>query len=75
MGTIRTDWQRRGLGHAREGTTRLPHHPVERMLTDPRLYGYRTYRGEILLDHDGQPVIGAWETINTVEEWEIVNGG
>jgi DNA invertase Pin-like site-specific DNA recombinase len=72
IGTIRTDWQRRGIGHTREGTTRLPHHLVEHMLTNPRLCGYRTYRGEILLDDDGQPVIGAWETINSVEEWEAV---
>ncbi|MFJ8718091.1 recombinase family protein [Streptomyces violaceus] len=72
IGTIRTDWQKRGLGHPRKGTTRLAHHHVEHMLTNPRLCGYRTYRGEILLDDDGQPVIGEWETINTVEEWEAV---
>ena len=72
IGTIRTDWQRRGLGHPREGTTRLPHHLVEHMLTNPRLCGYRTYKGEVLLDEDGQPVIGEWETINTVEEWEAL---
>lgn len=72
VGTIRTDWQRRGLGHPREGTTRLAHHHIEHMLTSPRLCGYRTYKGEILLDNDGQPVIGDWETINTVEEWEAV---
>ncbi|MFF2381224.1 hypothetical protein [Streptomyces sp. NPDC058108] len=57
--------QIRGLGHPREGTTRLPHHLVERMLTNPRLCGYRTYRGEVLLD-DGHPVIGVWEPINIV---------
>ncbi|MET8580339.1 recombinase family protein [Streptomyces collinus] len=45
---------------------------VERMLTNPRLCGYRTYRGELLLDDDGRPVIGQWEPINTVEEWEAV---
>ena len=72
IGTIRTDWQRLGLGHPREGTTRLPHHLVERMLTNPRLCGFRTYHGEILLDDDGRPVVGDWETINTVEEWEAV---
>ncbi|CAM5588466.1 recombinase family protein [Streptomyces griseorubiginosus] len=72
IGTIRTDWQRRGIGHTREGTTRLPHHLVEHMLTNPRLCGYRTYHGEVLLDDDGLSVIGEWETINTVEEWEAV---
>ncbi|MFI7295463.1 recombinase family protein [Streptomyces sp. NPDC050121] len=72
VGTIRTDWQRRGLGHPRQGTTRLPHHLVEHMLTNPRLCGYRTYKGEILLNEDGQPVMGEWKAINTVEEWEAV---
>ena len=72
IGTIRTDWQRRGIGHTREGTTRLPHHLVEHMLTNPRLCGYRTYRGKVLLDDDGRPVVGEWEPINTVEEWEAV---
>ncbi|WP_405955573.1 recombinase family protein [Streptomyces phaeochromogenes] len=72
IGTIRTDWQRRGLGHPRQGTKRTAHHHLEHMLTNPRLCGYRTYRGEILLDDDGQPVIGEWEVINTVEEWEAV---
>ncbi|MFI0510496.1 recombinase family protein [Streptomyces sp. WSLK1-5] len=71
IGTIRTDWHERGLGHPRTGTKRVAHHHVEHMLTNPRLCGYRTYRGEILLD-DGQPVIGDWEPINTVEEWEAV---
>ncbi|WP_328845635.1 recombinase family protein [Streptomyces sp. NBC_00258] len=72
IGTIRTDWQRRGLGHPRQGTKRTAHHHLEHMLTNPRLCGYRTYRGEILLDDEGQPVIGEWEVINTVEEWEAV---
>lgn len=73
IGTIRTDWQRLGLGHPRAGTKRLAHHHLEHMLTNPRLCGYRTYRGEILLDDAGQPVVGEWETINTVEEWEVVS--
>ncbi|MFE1208761.1 recombinase family protein [Streptomyces albidoflavus] len=72
IGTIRTGWQNQGLGHPRKGTTRLAHHHVERMLTNPRLCGFRTYHGEILLDDSGQPVRGDWEVINTVEEWEAV---
>lgn len=72
VGTIRTGWQSEGLGHPRKGTTRLAHHHVEHMLTSPRLCGFRTYHGEILLDEDGTPVKGEWETINTVEEWEAV---
>lgn len=72
IGTIRTDWQRRGLGQPRQGTKRTAHHHVEQMLTNPRLCGYRTYRGEVLVDEAGQPVLGKWEAINTVEEWEAL---
>jgi hypothetical protein len=50
----------------------MAHHHVEHILTSPRLVGYRTYHGEILLGDDGHPVKGDWETINTLEEWEAV---
>ncbi|WP_309141960.1 recombinase family protein [Streptomyces griseicoloratus] len=72
IGTIRTRWQEQGLGNPREGTKRMAHHHVEHILTNPRLVGYRTYHGEILYGEDGQPVIGEWEPINTLEEWEAV---
>ncbi|MEU6635426.1 recombinase family protein [Streptomyces rochei] len=72
IGTIRTRWQEQGLGNPREGTKRMAHHHVEHILTNPRLVGYRTYHGEILYGEDGQPVIGEWESINTLEEWEAV---
>ncbi|MDX6350236.1 MAG: site-specific recombinase [Streptomyces sp.] len=72
IGTLRTEWQARSLGHPRQGTKRLAHHHLEHMLTSPRLCGYRTYRGEILHGEDGKPIIGEWEIINTVEEWEAV---
>ncbi|HZF89025.1 recombinase family protein [Streptomyces sp.] len=72
IGTIRTRWQEQGLGNPREGTKRMAHHHVEHILTNPRLVGYRTYRGEILYGEDGQPVMGEWEPINTLEEWEAV---
>ncbi|MFF9122659.1 recombinase family protein [Streptomyces sp. NPDC014889] len=72
IGTIRTRWQEQGLGNPREGTKRMAHHGVEQILTNPRLVGYRTYHGEILYGDDGQPVMGEWETINTLEDWEAV---
>ncbi|MEU9588453.1 recombinase family protein [Streptomyces sp. NPDC048193] len=72
IGTIRTRWQEQGLGNPREGTKRMAHHHVEHILTNPRLVGYRTYHGEILYGEDGHPVIGEWEPINTLEEWEAV---
>ncbi|MFE5031871.1 recombinase family protein [Streptomyces sp. NPDC056683] len=72
IGTIRTRWQEQGLGNPREGTKRMAHHGLEHILTNPRLVGYRTYHGEILKGEDGEPVMGEWEPINTVEEWEAV---
>lgn len=72
IGTIRTRWQEQGLGNPRAGTKRMAHHHVEHILTNPRLVGYRTYHGEILHDNDGKPVMGEWEPINSVEEWEAV---
>ncbi|MFI9809591.1 recombinase family protein [Streptomyces sp. NPDC052301] len=72
IGTIRTRWQEQGLGNPRAGTKRMAHHHVEHILTSPRLVGYRTYHGEILYGIDGQPVMGEWEPINTLEEWEAV---
>ncbi|WP_329119681.1 recombinase family protein [Streptomyces sp. NBC_01465] len=72
IGTIRTRWQEQGLGNPRAGTKRMAHHHVEHILTSPRLVGYRTYHGEILNDEDGHPVMGDWEPLNTLEEWEAV---
>ncbi|MGP3772995.1 recombinase family protein [Streptomyces sp. SDT5-1] len=72
IGTIRTRWQEEGLGNPRAGTKRMAHHHVEHILTSPRLVGYRTYHGEILTGDDGEPVMGEWEPINTLAEWEAV---
>ena len=43
---------------------------VREVLLSPRLAGYRVYREEICLDHDGKPVMGQYEPILTVGEWE-----
>ncbi|MFG2790088.1 recombinase family protein [Streptomyces sp. NPDC048419] len=72
IGTIRTRWQEQGLGNPRAGTKRMAHHHVEQILSNPRLVGCRTYHGEILYGDDGLPVMGEWEPINTLEEWEAV---
>ncbi|WP_338677703.1 recombinase family protein [Streptomyces sp. SCSIO 30461] len=72
IGTIRTKWQEEGHGNPREGTKRMAHHRVEHILTNPRLVGYRTYHGVVLYGANGEPVMGEWEVINTVEEWEAV---
>ncbi|GAA3849088.1 recombinase family protein [Streptomyces sedi] len=42
-------------------------------LWNPRVCGWRNYRGEILRDEEGAPVVGQWETIVTPAEWEAVD--
>ncbi|MFI1950692.1 recombinase family protein [Streptomyces xinghaiensis] len=42
-------------------------------LWNPRVCGWRLYRGEILRDEDGNPVRGQWEPIVTPAEWEAVD--
>jgi DNA invertase Pin-like site-specific DNA recombinase len=43
---------------------------LRQLLLSPRLCGWRTYRGTILRDTEGQPVAGQWEPLLTPEEWE-----
>ncbi|TDU05850.1 DNA invertase Pin-like site-specific DNA recombinase [Streptomyces sp. 846.5] len=46
---------------------------LSQILTNPRLYGVRTYKGEILLNSDGLPVRGAWEAILTEDQFSAVD--
>lgn len=39
-------------------------------LRNPRLIGWRTYRGEVLRGEDQQPVRGTWEPMVDMETWE-----
>lgn len=44
--------------------------PVQYMLTNPALCGYRMINGELVRDpKTGEPVVGKWETVCTPEEW------
>jgi site-specific DNA recombinase len=42
------------------------------MLLNPRLAGFRVYRGELFRDADGQPVRGQYPAVPDVETWEYV---
>ncbi|MEU9705629.1 recombinase family protein [Streptomyces sp. NPDC047981] len=45
--------------------------PVQYMLTNPALCGYRVINGELVRDpNTGEPVSGEWETACTPEEWQ-----
>ena len=43
---------------------------LRNLLLSPRLAGYRVYRDDICRDHQGKPVMGQYEPILTVQEWE-----
>lgn len=44
--------------------------PVQYMLTNPALCGYRMIKGELVrAPKTGKPVVGKWESICTPEEW------
>jgi hypothetical protein len=42
-------------------------------LANPRLCGWRRLHGEIVKDDNGQPVIGAWQSIVDVDTWLSIN--
>ncbi|MBT2467056.1 recombinase family protein [Streptomyces sp. ISL-66] len=47
--------------------------PVQYMLTNPALCGYRMIHGELVTDpKTGEPVVGNWETVCTPEEWLLL---
>ncbi len=43
---------------------------VRATLRNPRLAGIRTYKGESVVHEDGTYVMGQWQPILTVEQWE-----
>ncbi|MBD0689408.1 hypothetical protein BG452_06350 [Streptomyces sp. CBMA123] len=45
---------------------------LTQMMTAPRVCGYRANRGELVLDDDGSPIVGVWETVTTPEKWRAV---
>ncbi|MFB7373648.1 recombinase family protein [Streptomyces sp. NPDC056222] len=43
---------------------------VQSMVTNPAICGYRIVAGELVRDRaSGRPVVGAWQTVATPEEW------
>jgi recombinase/recombinase-like zinc beta ribbon protein len=56
--TLGNDWSLRSLKLA---------------LWNPRVCGWRLYRGEILRNEDGIPVQGQWDAVVTPGEWEAVD--
>ncbi|MGW4503627.1 recombinase family protein [Streptomyces sp. NPDC004436] len=70
MGTLCAESRRRGLKGSRGGDI-IPV-TLTQMITAPRICGYRANRGELVLDDDGSPIVGIWETVTTPEKWHAV---
>lgn len=45
---------------------------VRQYLTNATNYGLRQIHGKLIVDNDGNPVVGKWETIGTPDEWRYI---
>ena len=68
--TLCAESRQRGLKGTR-GKDLVPQ-TLTQMMTAPRVCGYRANRGVLVLDDDGEPVVGRWETVTTPEKWRAV---
>jgi site-specific DNA recombinase len=68
--TIVRQWNRAGVRTTKNNFWQ--HQVMRQMLLNPRLAGFRVYRGELFRDADGQPVRGQYPAVLDVETWEYV---
>ncbi|WP_042370296.1 recombinase family protein [Streptacidiphilus neutrinimicus] len=68
--TIVREWTERGVPTVTGAPWTV--RSFEQIMTNPRLYGIKTYKGQILLSGDGTPVQGNWPSIFTEEEFTSV---
>lgn len=45
---------------------------IKQIVSSPRIAGLRLINGEVFKGEDGEPVIGNWPTMITVEQWKLV---
>ncbi|MGW4446480.1 recombinase family protein [Streptomyces sp. NPDC004682] len=45
---------------------------VRQYLVNPTNYGLRKINGVLVVDKEGNPVVGKWETIGTPDEWRFI---
>jgi site-specific DNA recombinase len=68
--TIVRQWNQAGI-RTTQGNL-WQHQVMRQMLLNPRLAGFRVYRGELFRDADGEPVKGQYPAVLDVETWEYV---
>lgn len=65
---IAEEWNEAGHRTTRGGL--WTHGNLRTLLRNPKIAGLRAHKGEVVTDADGHPVLGQWEPIVTVEEWQ-----
>jgi DNA invertase Pin-like site-specific DNA recombinase len=68
--SIVRQWQQLGVRTTRgnEWTRRS----LKAAMLNPRMCGWRELNGELVLDANGEPVVGRWRAIVTPEQWQAV---
>jgi DNA invertase Pin-like site-specific DNA recombinase len=64
-------WNQAGITTTRGGRWKTI--SLRKMLANPRNAGFRVHSGEIALHADGKPVMGKWQPLMTVDEWEEIS--
>ncbi|WP_343901531.1 recombinase family protein, partial [Nocardioides aquaticus] len=67
LGAVTDQWNEKGYKSSLGN--RWVRQTVRQMYLNPRLAGYRVYRGEMLRDEAGEPVMGMWEPILDNDTW------
>ncbi len=72
MSALCAEAERRGL----TGTKgrRFVFQTLTQAMTAPRVCGFRANRGDLVLDDDGEPIVGIWAPVVTPEQWRAVCG-
>ncbi|MEU6704757.1 recombinase family protein [Streptomyces wuyuanensis] len=71
VATLAREWEAAGIVSRTTGKP-FTQSNFGRLLLRPRNCGLRVHQGEIMRAEDGSYVVGVWEPICTIEEWEAV---
>lgn len=69
---IAQEWTERGIPTVTGTRPQWHASTILGIYLNPRICGFRTYRGEILRDEDSNPVSGIWEPILSEDEYNLV---
>ncbi|GAA3300904.1 hypothetical protein GCM10020295_42840 [Streptomyces cinereospinus] len=72
LSTITAEWQKLGIRTSRNTGKPITRVALKGILTNPRLAGFRTVKGQKHIGEDGKPVMGVWEPICTPDKLDAV---